>query len=370
MPFRLFFSLPSRNRLQTIKTQQIVHKKYTSIEDFMMDLDFREWVLHPTPEADQFWNAWIKSNPDRVEELNAARALVSKLAFAEESVTEESYNKVLQRTLAGQKSKYADSAPVMRTIGLQWIGRVAAVLILGVFMYLFYTANHTPKTTPVAHRQTVVKENSSGRKSQIYLPDGTTVWLNADSKIEYAPHFTQDMRQVTLIGEAYFAVAKDKARPFVVQTSAVAVTAIGTEFNVKAYAHHANHHVALAEGKVMVKSIHKTSGQPEKHYLDPGQAIIASTTDAKLIQTSFSHKEALGWKEGIIYFENASLLEVVERLERWYGKRFVIKNAKKAGEWSFDSEFHNETLENVMRTISYSKDFEYQIQEDTVTIIF
>jgi ferric-dicitrate binding protein FerR (iron transport regulator) len=78
----------------------------------------------------------------------------------------------------------------------------------------------------------------------------------------------------------------------------------------------------------------------------------------------------LSWRDGVIYFDDAVFEEVVEVLERWYGKTIIVQNIEKAKAWQFSSEFNNETLENVMRNISYSKNFEYTIEGETVKIIF
>ena len=78
----------------------------------------------------------------------------------------------------------------------------------------------------------------------------------------------------------------------------------------------------------------------------------------------------MGWKVGILYFEDASFEEVTDKLQRWYGKKITVENSSKVGEWKFSSEFQDETLENVLRTISYAKKFKYTIENKTVKLIF
>jgi transmembrane sensor len=165
-------------------------------------------------------------------------------------------------------------------------------------------------------------------------------------------------------------VAKDPSKKFIVKTSAMSVTAIGTQFNVNAYSSVDRHQVALAEGKIMVQKTDKLNEDDQKVYLDPGQSLSVFKSNGQMIQSSFDPKKILSWKDGIIYFEDAVFEEVVEVLQRWYGKTIIVQNIEKAGQWQFSSEFNNETLENVMQNISYSKNFGYTIEGETVNIIF
>ena len=194
--------------------------------------------------------------------------------------------------------------------------------------------------------------------------------MNSQSSIQYKPDFSGSTRSVELSGEAYFEVAKDPSKKFIVKTSAMSVTAIGTQFNVNAYSSVDRHQVALAEGKVMVQKTDKLNEDDQKVYLDPGQSLSVFKSNGQMIQSSFDPKKILSWKDGIIYFEDAVFEEVVEVLQRWYGKTIIVHNIEKAGQWQFSSEFNNETLENVMQNISYSKNFGYTIEGETVNITF
>ena len=338
----------------------------------MMNLGFREWVMNPTKETDLFWETWIKSNPDKNNDLLLAKEIVQKLEFKHVDSKQDSYDRVLQKTLSGQQTYYAGGYHrYFNYSDLKVYLRIAAVLAIASFIYLFYKSNQIQVGEEIAINQnTIIKENSLGRKYQIYLPDGTTVWLNVQSKIEYTQKFIGDSRLVKLTGEAYFDVAKDKSKPFIVETSTMSVTAIGTAFNVRAFVDDDQHQISLAEGKVMVKGLSDANMANGKTFLNPGKALAVLKSNGQIIQSDFNIKKVLSWKDGIIYFEDATFTEVIGVLQRWYGKEFIVNNQGKAGAWKFGSEFHNETLENVMRTISFSENFEYKIEENTVTIIF
>ena len=245
------------------------------------------------------------------------------------------------------------------------------MLVAAAFISLLYFSDQFYDAEEMAGQmEMVTKTNDAGRKSQIYLPDGTIVWLNSQSSIQYKPDFSGSTRSVELSGEAYFEVAKDPSKKFIVKTSAMSVTAIGTQFNVNAYSSVDRHQVALAEGKIMVQKTDKLNEDDQKVYLDPGQSLSVFKSNGQMIQSSFDPKKILSWKDGIIYFEDAVFEEVVEVLQRWYGKTIIVQNIEKAGQWQFSSEINNETLENVMQNISYSKNFGYTIEGETVNIIF
>lgn len=345
-------------------------KEHTSPEDFMMDLDFRKWVLEPQPESDLFWKTWMRNNPDQIKALLLAKELILKLEFENSQPSQGKYDQVLQNILAGNLSERAGNhhSGKASSFSLNQFIKVAAVLVLAGFLsltYYFINNQYGDQSIPVT--QAMVKENPSGRKSQVFLPDGSVVWLNSESRIEYETNEEDKSRVVNLVGEAFFDVAKDKSRPFIVRTSNCSVTAIGTQFNVKAFPNDKDHKVSLAEGKVSVEGY--DGAKSEGVLLNPGEALSVGLDGSKE-KTSFNPKEAMGWKVGILYFEDASFEEVTDKLQRWYGKKITVENSSKVGEWKFSSEFQDETLENVLRTISYAKKFKYTIENKTVKLIF
>ena len=347
-------------------------KSGNSLEFLLMDLNFRDWVIQPKPETERYWKTWLKNNPDKKEDFLLAKELIQKLEFKRVKVSEERYDKIFEKTLLGKKSKYASSNQhFLKKLDLPSYWRVAAMLVAAAFISLLYFSDQFYDAEEMAGQmEMITKSNDAGRKSQIYLPDGTIVWLNSQSSIQYKPDFSGSTRSVELSGEAYFEVAKDPSKKFIVKTSAMSVTAIGTQFNVNAYNSVDRHQVALAEGKIMVQKTDKLNEDDQKVYLDPGQSLSVFKSNGQMIQSSFDPKKILSWKDGIIYFEDAVFEEVVEVLQRWYGKTIIVQNIEKAGQWQFSSEFNNETLDNVMQNISYSKNFGYTIEGETVNITF
>ncbi len=343
-------------------------KKYTLAEEFMSDEDFRHWVLKPQPESNLFWNTWMKNNPDQVKEILLAKELILKLDFNNTEANQEHHDRVLSNILKGDYSDKQRKYP-KRGHGIYPFKRyfqLAAVVILAWFLYvILFSVSNDINTDATQSKKFVVKENPSGRKSQIFLPDGSAVWLNAESRIEYHEDEVNKRRLVRLTGEAFFDVAKDHQRAFVVTTSNCAITAVGTQFNVRAFPEDIDHKISLHEGIVSVKFM-----EGEGLLLNPSEAVNVSQTHGIGRKIIFNPKNDLDWKVGLLYFENASFPEVIRKLERWYGKQFIVINDDRIGKWAFSSEFHNETLVNVLETISYAKGFKYKIDDKTVKLTF
>jgi ferric-dicitrate binding protein FerR (iron transport regulator) len=150
-------------------------------------------------------------------------------------------------------------------------------------------------------------ETPKGGQYQVRLPDGSKVWLNAASKLIYPVSFTgRGQREVTLSGEAYFEIAKDKSHPFHVKTLKQDVEVLGTHFNINSYADEPNIKTTLLEGSVKVNDA----------ILKPGQQSILAGGKIKVVPADL--EEAVAWKNGLFRFENADLPTVMRQIARWY----------------------------------------------------
>lgn len=150
-----------------------------------------------------------------------------------------------------------------------------------------------------------------GGQYKVQLPDGSKVWLNASSSIRFPSVFPAAERRVEITGEAYFEVTKDKTRPFTVRFNGSEVQVLGTSFNVMAYADERVSKTTLVEGSVKIRN---EAGQAT---LRPGEQ--AALLPGGRIETAFKPvDEAVAWKEGMFYFKNAGVKDVMRQLSRWY----------------------------------------------------
>lgn len=195
-----------------------------------------------------------------------------------------------------------------------------------------------------------VIEVPKGGEYELILPDGTHVWINADSKLSFPSVFDSLKREVLLSGEAYFAVKKDKARPFIVKTDNVEIEVLGTEFNVRAYPDLNEIATTLCEGSVsMTDGIHGL-------ILKPSYQAIYSKTDHSMISRKVDTRLYTGWKDGLFIFENETLEDIMTTLSRWYNINvFFINERIKTFHFTGDLKRYGDfkqTLEMIEKTTS------------------
>ncbi len=153
------------------------------------------------------------------------------------------------------------------------------------------------------------------------LSDGTKIWLNSDSKITYPVRFVGGLREVKLLGEAFFDVAKqDVGQPFRVQAGGLQVEVLGTAFNVNVYGDGGKFYVALQEGKVVASR----EGGECVLALAPGEVAELDVTDpeSEVVVSPMSLQEQLAWREGMFCFRQTSLKDILKQIERYYNVRF------------------------------------------------
>lgn len=206
----------------------------------------------------------------------------------------------------------------------------------------------------------ILKENKKGIKSTLKLPDGTTVKLNTNSKLKIPKHFTNKERRVFLVGEAYFDVKEDAARPFVIETGEMEVLVKGTTFNVSAYPEKDKIEVAVETGTVSVKN------EAQELLLTAFEAAVLHKPLNNLKVVAFS-KDSFAWKDGVLIFRDTKIEELLRRIEDWYGVEFKIKKNIQMVE-NITATFEDLPLKTVLESISYTADFNYKIDNNVVTI--
>lgn len=157
-----------------------------------------------------------------------------------------------------------------------------------------------------------------GGQHYVRLADGTEVWLNAASSITFPTAFTGKTRVVTITGEVYFEVAKDKTRPFHVQYNDMDITVLGTHFNVMAYNDETSVKTTLLEGSL------KVSRGYEEVLLQPGQQAELNNSELKKIANA-SMEETMAWRNGIFLLNSADVSTVMRQVSRWYNVEVVYK---------------------------------------------
>lgn len=201
-----------------------------------------------------------------------------------------------------------------------------------------------------------------GGQYQITLPDGSKVWLNAASSVRFPTAFTGKDRRVELSGEAYFEIEKDKARPFFVELNdRTKVEVLGTGFNVNSYSDDAFTTITLLEGMVQV-----FNGK-NKVLLNPGEAAQSVAGEKISFIKNADIGKAIAWKNGLFNFEDASLKEVMNQVQRWYDIEVVyekgIPDIRFGGELS-----RNTRLSSLIKALEMSK-VHFRIEEGRKLVV-
>ena len=195
----------------------------------------------------------------------------------------------------------------------------------------------------------------------LILSDGTKVWLNADTRIHYPVQFGKLSREISLKGEAYFEVAKDTTRPFIVNTEGMKVKVLGTKFNVNSYQDDGRIYAILEEGSVEV-----SNGQ-DTQILQPRQIAYTNTwgNTSKLTVASCDPALFTGWKEGELRFRNTSLTQILKQISRCYDVTVILDHNYQEEYFSGDISYHT-PLANLLQAIEASTSVRFKIEGHTV----
>lgn len=168
------------------------------------------------------------------------------------------------------------------------------------------------------HAVQITAGTAKGQTYIFTLPDGTKVWLNADSKISFAQQFVKKTREVHLEGEAYFEVAKDKLKPFIVKSKTQQVEVLGTHFNVSNYENESNVKTTLVEGSVRVQQLgaarQVVTLKPDQQATNNLKSLVVNTVDTR---------DVLDWKNDGFAFKGGDFATAMRKIARWYNVEIV-----------------------------------------------
>lgn len=204
---------------------------------------------------------------------------------------------------------------------------------------------------------------SSGVRSieSVLLPDGTEVRMGPNSRLTYPADFKGKTRDVNLIGQAFFSVAKDKEKPFTVHTNNMDVTALGTSFEVFNYEYENRIEAILLEGKVRVGLGNNIDSKQRKEIiLTPDEMLVYDKSDQTVRVKNVNAESYSGWKNlGILSFENERLSTIISRLEPWYGRKIKCPEDI-AEEYRFTFKVRDESLERILFMLNNSSPVKYK----------
>lgn len=334
-------------------------------------IDSRFWLLvsrhlagEASVEEEQELQDLVNSSEEIRLRYEAVLSYWGKSKQREDIDVDHAYGKLLSRI-------HRDGKPVQiqtsRSVLSSWVVRLAAsvVILLGLGLYFFNALSDQAfwvKLTWDMH------ENSKGERSKIVLADGSMVWLNAESKLTFPETFSSDTREVYLTGEAFFDVAKNPAKPFIIHLKNGDVRVLGTSFNVKAFEGDGTIETSVLTGKVaFIPEPQETKEHRDTILLTPNQKAVYQKLSKITRTASTNSNEDRAWIDGTLVFKSERLDNIATILERTYGKK-VILQSEAIKSCRITGTFRNNTLEEVIMLISQTRDYQYSITNEKLLI--
>jgi transmembrane sensor len=255
--------------------------------------------------------------------------------------------------VVGEDLKYSDGSLIQNSSGSHFSGSLKGD-----------QKNTGPVRVPsLGANEMITAITPRGGTYQVVLPDGTKVWLNADSKISFPVQFSGGIRKILLSGEGYFEVAKNKRMPFVVQTDKQTVTVLGTHFNINAYRDESNTRTTLLEGSVRVS---RDDGAGDVMLKPNQQAVSTAGSQTKIIPADI--EAAMAWKNGDFVFGGEDFKATMRKIARWYDVEIVYdaglnENIELEGWISRSSK-----LSEVLRKIEAAGNIQFKIEGRRVLV--
>ena len=272
------------------------------------------------------WITWDEQNPDEYE-----NTLLSDIK-----------KDIRQKELKAHRQAAGKRGP--------WLKVAASVAIaVGIGLLSYLALLHFSSGREMVY---VTKSTDFGQKTNIVLSDGSAIKLNSGSTLTFPEKFEEEVRKVSLSGEAFFEVRHNPAKPFIIETGDLTTTVLGTSFNIRAYPEKEHIEVTVATGKVQVEA--PTLRDASAGVLHPSEQAVYDRSTGSVATHTVSLEHFLAWKDGTIIFDKI--------LERWFNMEIVFEN-EASGACYISNRFNNENLVNILESIKFiKKDIDYRFQ--------
>lgn len=347
------------------------------LEKYIDDPRFIEWVFRSTPETDDYFTRYMADHPGEEKDLIKLRKELRLLSFPPEMISGERKDQLFKITLAKMLQSHKQNRVVKFPLSILKYAAVAIfVVAIGTVVFMsqlgqsfdlkltedlfLKNANQNPTLflgdgsrqaftgnevhfdfsvsdnitvngTSVSLNSENAKNNPDllvvpfGKKAKVKLSDGSQIWINAGSRIIFPHNFSGKNREIYLVGEAYFEIAHDQDKPFLVKTSTVTIQVLGTSFNVSSYPDDDFVSAVLKEGKIRIdENDAGIFSSPVE--LSPNQMAVFKKDGNGIQVSKTNHEFYTAWKDGVLKFENAEINSLIVKVERFYNISIELKN--------------------------------------------
>jgi hypothetical protein len=344
------------------------------LSKYLEDQRFIQWVFYSNKELEKWWKEFEVDNPKEKHNIKLARKILKKLHTSDKQLSEEEkiiiFSKILKEI---EEKKYDSNIKIFYLSFIRYAAVAILFFLIGALLFykkdnfnpyfsiqsleepinqtvaklirpdgesilleddksvIEYSEDGRVKVNDNVISDSIPKRNDKtelnqliipyGKTSEILLPDGTTVYLNAGSRLVYPEYFFDKNREVLLVGEAFFEVKEDMNQPFVVQTTELRIKVLGTKFNVSAYPTDNVVETVLTEGLVRIQQNNATLFS-DNIELVPGQLAAFNKTSRLTTLKTVNTENYTIWKDGLCKFEGTDLSRIIKKMERFYNIRF------------------------------------------------
>lgn len=271
--------------------------------------------------------------------------------------------KLLNRVI--KSADIDDSKEVRQSSGRWWYAAAASILLFITAGLTFFTISSVWEVGSVT--EAVTTEEG---QAEVLLPDGTRVWLNNQSTLSYPEEFEGNTRNVQLEGRAFFDVSSNPSQPFLVQTSELVIRVLGTSFDISAYKNDRDMTVTVASGSVSVSGPAENYASEELslNTLQPGEQLMYDRQNRQYVRQTMALGDIRALREGRLVFQNLSLMNIVQALERRYDITVNFENASDK-EQRLTFKPNSNDLDEVLQVLSLVSGLEYTLNKNKRKVV-
>lgn len=305
-------------------------------------------------EENQQLHQWIQQSPENKKRLFAEKDIWDSYGFHSNL---KKYEVSPELELLKKRIE-----PKQKTISIKQIFQIAAILLVTFGLgwasrYITFTGGK--QTSEVTMQEIFVPK---GQVNQVFLADGTRIWINSETKLITPSVFSTNERVVKLNGEAFFEVAKDAKRPFRVEVNGQQIEVLGTSFNVRAYENSNVIETTLETGQIRLMTGNQAT------LLEPGEQSLFNKSEKQLIISKVNPETFSSWKDGRYEFHNEDLIEVFKVVERWYDVEITTDETYFSGMHFSGVIKRNKDAKHFLELLNLSVPICYEIKAEKISI--
>jgi len=358
------------------------YQKYEE-EDFLLDESFTRYCLGTDIVAARFWQDWLEKHPEKQETVRRAKELFLLLSGSHTPEQFRRHEQQLRNRFQQHLRVAQTDLPIpqqnkkirLMRISLNPVYIVSILVIISAITLWLIRRESTP-LEPAS--EVSLSQTAAGEHKFLRLPDGTTITLNAGTKMRVLPSFNETLREITLDGEALLDVAHNPSKPFIIHTAAMDVKVLGTVLDVRAYAGDKKSETTLLKGRVEVTL---NASDRKTIILHPNQKIVVikdisgirsgktdqyqqhdeRTYEVKSLNSSRSDSTVneILWASSKLAFDNDNMEDIALVLSREFGYSITVADTLKSHRYT--GTFDNKSIEDILKALQLSQYFDYKI---------